>query len=106
MPISDFYFHTAMVSTYGGATPTGDAYADPVPVVGFLDDAQVLANAPGGGQQLVSKTIFYTDLSNADVLLTESLVVCNDRSMQVTQVRRCDGDTLLADVGHLEVDLT
>lgn len=97
--------HTASVQTYQGAGPTGDSYATSVDVTGFLDDGLVLV-ASATGQQLESKTVFYTDLANASLFSTESLVSCNGRNMQVTAVRRRDGGSLLAAVSHLEVDLT
>lgn len=103
--ITDLFMHVAVVSSYSGATPTGDGYGGAVPVRGFLDDGVVLAHE-AGGEQLQSKTVFYTDLDNAALFLPESLVVCNGRSMQVTAVRRRDGGGILGEVSHLEVDLT
>lgn len=94
----------ATVSTYTGSTPTGDGYSTPVTVQGFLDDGQVLA-AGRGGQQTESKTVFYTDIANAGLFTTESLVSCDGRNMQVVMVRRRDGGALLSPVSHCEVDL-
>lgn len=97
--------HTVSVETLTGATPTGDGYAAPVTVRGFLDDGLVVERSPGG-QQLVSKTVLYTDLANDDLLTVGSRVVVNDRTMHVAQTRRRSGGGLLAAVEHLEVDLS
>ena len=94
--------HTASVETFTGATPTGDGYAATVEVQGFLDDGTLLSRDPGG-EQIVAKSVFYTDLANVAVFAPESRVTCNGRQMQVTQVHRRDGGSILAPVSHLEV---
>jgi len=102
--ISAFFIHTATVETFTGAGPTGDTYAAPVDVKGFLDDGVVLVQS-GAGEQLVQKSIFYAALADADKFVPESRIAVNGRDAQVSAVRRRDGGTLgLPD--HIEVDLT
>ena len=102
--ISAFWVHTATVETFTGAGPTGDTYAAPVVVKGFLDDGVVLVQS-SVGEQLVQKSIFYAALADADKFVPESRVAVNGRDAQVSVTRRRDGGTLgLPD--HIEVDLT
>jgi len=99
-----FWIHTATVETFTGAGPTGDTYAAPVDVKGFLDDGVVLVQS-AAGEQLVQKSIFYAALADAAVFVPESRIAVNGRHAQVSTVRRRDGGTLgLPD--HCEVDLT
>lgn len=97
------WIHTAEVETYLGATPTGDGYAAPVAVPGFLDDGVVLGQSPGG-EQLSTKSVFFTDLDWAPVFVPQSKITVNGRVGQVGTVRRRDGGDILADASHLEVD--
>lgn len=97
------FMHAATVEKYLGSGPTGPSYAAPVTLSGLLDDG--LEQTPeAGGVQLVSKTTFYTDLANADVVPVNSRLTCNGRKMIVTQVRRRDGGWLLGAATHLEVE--
>lgn len=104
MTVRELFIHTATVSTFTGSGFSGDQYAAPVDVSGFLDDGLVLESTTAG-ERLVSKTMFYTGLENVAVMVPESLVTCNGRNMQVRSVRRRDGGSLLAPASHLEVDL-
>ena len=102
--LSVFWIHTATVETFTGAGPTGDTYAAPVAVKGFLDDGVVLVQS-SVGEQLVQKSIFYAALSDADKFVPESRISVNGRDAQVSTVRLRDGGTLgLPD--HCEVDLS
>lgn len=108
-----FMIHTASVETYQGAGPTGPVYAAPVDVPCLLEDGLVLAGGASGtggssasGQQWVNKTTLYTYLDKAAVLTVSSRLTCNGRSMIVTGMRRKDGGDILADVTHLEVDVS
>lgn len=111
--ISVFWIHTASVETFLGAGPTGDTYAPPVPVTGFLDDGLVLAQS-ASGEQLTEKATFFGPLSfvhdgvrlvSAEVFLPESRVTVNGRAAQVSTRRVRDGGPLgLPD--HIEVNLT
>ena len=102
--ISAFWIHTATVETFTGAGPTGDTYAAPVAVKGFLDDGIIRVQS-SAGEQLEQKSIFYAALTDAAKFVDESRVTVNGRACQVTGVRRRDGGSLgLPD--HVEVDLT
>jgi len=102
--LSAFWVHTATVETFTGAGPTGDTYAAPVDVKGFLDDGVVLVQS-SVGEQLVQKSIFYAALSDADKFVPESRVAVNGRDAQVSVTRRRDGGTLgLPD--HIEVEFS
>ena len=102
--LSAFWVHTATVETFTGAGPTGDTYAAPVVVKGFLDDGVVLVQS-SVGEQLVQKAIFFAALSDAGKFVPESKVTINGAETQVSTVRRRDGGSLgLPD--HIEVDLT
>lgn len=97
--------HSASVETLTGPSPTGDLFAAPVVVPGFLDDTQALAPAPGG-TQLVSQTKFYAAADRAALFTPGSRVACNGRVMHVSDVHRRDGSGVFAAVAHVEVDLT
>ena len=103
--LSSLYMHTVTVSTYLGSTFTGDSYAAPVDVAGFLDDGVIVQEASGAAQQL-AKTTFFTSIDNAALFAPESKVTANGHDMQVDQIRRRDGGGMLAPVTHLEVDLS
>ena len=99
------FIHTASVETLSGATPTGQEYAAPVDVAGFLDDANVLVASPGG-TQLVAKTTFYAAPEAAPLFEPGSRVTCNGRVMEVQSVKRRDASGPLAPAAHVEVDLS
>jgi len=111
--LSRLFVHTATVETFTGAGPTGDTYAAPVDVKGFLDDGVVLVRT-SAGEQLEQKTIFYAPPTftvgtvpyvSWDVFVDESRVTVNGRACQVTGRRSRDSGSLgLPD--HIEVDLT
>lgn len=94
--------HTVQVETYEGRLPTGESYADPVDVSCFLDDGLV-RTSDAGTVELVSKSRFYTYLSNADVCKVQSRVTVNGETAFITAVKRRDGGGLLDEVAHLEV---
>lgn len=98
-----FFTMTATVEPFLGAGPAGDEYGATVEVLGFLDDGVVLEQT-GRGEQLVSRTKFYCDLTHADKFPTESKVSVNGRDMQVSFVRRRDASGF-GGPSHLEVDL-
>lgn len=101
--IAAFFIHTATVETFLGAGPSGDMYAAPVDVKGFLDDGIVRVQS-SAGEQLEQKSVLYAALSDAAVFVNESRVTVNGRACQVTAVRRRDGGSLgLPD--HVEVEL-
>lgn len=98
------FMHEAVVEPFLGTTPTGKSYGPPVTLSGLLDDG-LMQTPTEGGYQLVSKTTFFTHLSNADSLPVGSRLTCNDRQMTVSGSRRRDGGWLLAGASHLEVDV-
>lgn len=102
--IAAFFVHTATVEEFLGAGPSGDLYAAPVTVMGFLDDGVVLVQS-ASGEQLVQKAVFFASLADADLFVPESQVTVNGKVAQVSSVRRRDGGPLgLPD--HVEVDFT
>ena len=101
--IKRFFVHTATVESFTGAGPTGDTYAAPVTLKGFLDDGVVLVRT-SAGEQLVQKTIWFGPLSDAAAFVPESRVTIDGRAAQVSAIRRRDGGSMhLPD--HIEVDL-
>ncbi len=104
MDVTQFFTMTASVETYLGAGPTGDLYAAPAVVKGFLDDGVVREVGPGGAEVLESRTKFYCALSDADKFTPESRVTVDGRPTQVNYVRRRDADGF-GGPSHTEVDL-
>lgn len=100
-----FFTTTATVEPYAGAGPTGDLYGAPQTVRGFLDDGLVLREQTERGEELVSRTKFYTDLGNAALFPNQSRVTVNGKVAQVTAARRRDASGF-GGPSHLEVDLT
>ena len=103
--IDAMFLHEVSVETLTGPTPTGQSFAAPVTIRGWLDDGLMVTSAPGG-EQFVSRTMLFTHLGNASLLTPGSRVTCNGQTMQVDAVRRRDGGGLLDSVAHLEVDLS
>lgn len=103
MSLAEFMnLHTVQVETYEGRTPTGESYADPVDVSCFLDDGLV-RTGESGAVEMVSKSRFYTALSNVDVCKVQSRVTANGETALITSAKRRDGGGLLDEVAHLEV---
>lgn len=100
-----FFTMTATVEPYLGAGPTGDLYGPPQPCQGFLDDGLMLREQSDRGEELVSRTKWYTDLSNVDLFPNQSRVTVNGKQAQVTAVRRRDASGY-GGPSHLEVDLS
>lgn len=103
--LTALFVHTASVETFLGSSATGDAYAAPVTVMGFLDDGIVRVQT-STSEELVQKAMFYAALSDAPTFTLQSRVTVNGRAAQVTAVRERSGATLLSAVEHIEVDLT
>lgn len=105
LSVQDLWLHTATVEPYLGAGSTGDTWGSPVTIPGLLDDTVVLQGA--AAQELTATgTSFYCDLVWEASFPVKSRVTVGGRVMRVQRVRRADGQTLLADVTHLAVDLT
>lgn len=103
--LAPFFGHTASVETFVGSGPNGDIYAAPVDVSGYLDDGLVRVQG-ATGEQLVQKSTFYADITDAATFTPESRVTVNGRACQVSAVRRRDAGGLFAAIAHVEVDLT
>lgn len=103
MSIQRFFTMPADVSTFQGAGAKGDVYSPTRTVYGFLDDG-VVREQTASGEELVARTKFFCDLSQADTFKPESLVVVNGRSLVVNYVRRRDASGF-GGPSHLEVDL-
>lgn len=103
--LDEFYVHTATVEKYLGRTGSGgESWVTGVDKAGFLDDERRLILS-ATGEQIVSSSVWYTDLADADLYVFKSKVTANGRTAQVLEVKRRDGGTLdLPD--HLEVSLT
>ena len=99
-----FFTMTASVEPYLGAGPSGDLYGAPVTIKGFLDDGLVLREQTERGEELVSRTKFYTALGNVGSLPNQSRVTVDGTVAQVTAVRRRDASGF-GGPSHLEVDL-
>lgn len=100
-----FLVHGAVVETYLGATPTGDGYAAPVTVAGFLDDGDVLVKT-ANGEERVQATRFYAPADKADLFKPESRVTVDGRVAQVSKVRLRVAGAMFDLVSHIEVELT
>lgn len=102
--IPTFLVHEASVETFTGSGPTGRIFAAAVTVRGFLDDGLVLKQS-SAGEQLVQKSIFYADISDAAKFTPDSRITVNGRVSKVAAVRRREAGPLFAAVQHVEVEL-
>lgn len=102
--IGAFWVHSASVETYQGTGAAGDTYGSPVSFACFIDDsAKLVRNRVG--DEVVSSTTIYADLSWAVSLIAESRVTANGRVAQVITADVHDSGPLgLPD--HVEVHLT
>ena len=103
MDLTQFFGQTATVETYLGAGPTGDLYAAPVTVMGFLDDG-VVREATDHGVQLVAQTKWYCALEDADTHTPGSRITVNGRVVYVAKMRRRDASSFDGP-SHTECDL-
>lgn len=75
--LEDFYVHTVTVETYLGTNGYGvDAFADPVSVTGFLNDARHLVRT-ATSEQVISESQFYTHPENGALFTAESRVTAD-----------------------------
>ena len=103
--LSTLFVHTATVETFLGSGPTGDVYAAPVDVQGYLDDGIVRVQG-STSEQLVQKATFYAAVADAPKFALESRVTVNGRACQVSALRVRDAGAQFGPVAHVEVDLT
>jgi hypothetical protein len=101
-----FKVHTVTVETYTGPTSTGDGYAAPVDVLGFLDEGLVRVKN-SQGEELVEQSRFYAEVADAAKFRPESKVTLPDgRVAQVDRARIRQAGGLFALVEHVEVILS
>jgi hypothetical protein len=100
----EFQTTTVAVQTFLGVGVGGlDIFADPADSACILEDSRKLVRAVNG-DQVVSETTLYTDLSEASKYITDSKVTLPTRTARVILVKpHAIGDP---DVDHLEVVLT
>jgi hypothetical protein len=98
-----FFTQSASVETFGGSGANGDIFAAAVVIAGHLDDGQQWETTETG-QQVVSRTKFYTRLAHADLFTPESRVTVNGRTATVVTARLRNADGY-GGPSHLEVDL-
>lgn len=99
-----FYVHTASVETFNGTGSYGEDFSPAETIKGLLDDTRQLV-VSASGEQVVSESTFYTDLSNATLFTVDSRVTVNGRSTRVLKAKRGDSGGMFATVEHLEVTL-
>lgn len=101
---SDFQTTTVSVETFRGVGAGGkELFADPADSVCVLDDSRKLVRG-ANGDEVVSESTLYTDLSEASKYAPDSKVTLPTRTARVLLAKRqVIGDL---DVDHLEVLLT
>jgi hypothetical protein len=100
-----FKVHTINVETFTGPTPTGDGYAAPVPVHGYLDEGLVRIR-DGNGEQLIEQSRFYAEVADVAKFTPESRVTLPDgRVSQVDRTRTREAGGAFVLVQHIEVVL-
>jgi hypothetical protein len=101
----DILTHTVTVETFTATTPTGNTYATPVVLTGFLERKRRLVLS-ATGEQVISESTFYTDPANAARLVTKSRVTVPGE--RPTIVIRCSTFTSNPDLDlpdHVEAAL-
>jgi len=89
--------HTIMVETFEGVGASGDAYAVPQYVAGFLEGKNVLVRDAAGNMVTAGST-FYTDSAYADLFTPDTRVTVDGRvSYVITQNRNDSGSLGLPD---------
>lgn len=100
-----FFVHTVDVETYLGEGGTGDIYADPPVTVACMIDDSTHFVRNSTGEEVVSNTIVYADVSEAPTFAVDSKVTVNGRVARVILQNAYDSGSLgLPD--HVEVHLT
>ena len=95
--LAGFWVHTIMVETFEGTGASGDVYAVPQYVAGFLEGKNVLVR-DAAGQQVVAGSTFYTDSAYADLFTPDTRVTVDGRvSYVITQNRNDSGSLNLPD---------
>lgn len=82
--LGDFWIHQVTVKTLQGTTGAGGkTYAAPQTVTGFLEGKRRLVRG-ADGNQVISESTFYSDVSNAALFPPGSLVTLTDRPLPTT----------------------
>jgi hypothetical protein len=97
--------HSVTVKTRTGSGAYGDVFANPVAVLGLMDDKRTLVRDINTGQQVVSSSTFYARVDQAAVFTPGSLVSYNGRETTVITVNVNDGGGLPTP-DHVAVSLT
>lgn len=81
--LDEFYVHTVTVETYQGTNGYGeDLFADPVTVVGFLDDSRRLVRTKDA-EQVISESQFYTRPESGPLFTASSIVTVDGVTSRV-----------------------
>ena len=100
---SEFWVHEVSVITLMGAGAWGNAYSDPVQVMGLVAEGNTLVRAADGAE-VVSSTRFTTDTVGPDLFSSGSQVTYRGKTMDVISVTVADSGPLdLPD--HITVNL-
>jgi hypothetical protein len=95
--LQGFWVHTIMVETFEGTGASGDVYAVPQYVAGFLEGKNVLVRDAAGNMVTAGST-FYTDSAYADLFTPDTRVTIDGRvSYVITQNRNDSGSLGLPD---------
>lgn len=98
-----FFAQAATVETWQGTGASGDVFAAPVTVSGFLDDGVQRVEGPGG-VQLVQQSKWYCRLSDAALFTPGTRITANGRVCYVIEARRRDASAFDGP-SHTECDL-
>lgn len=102
--LAGFWVHTATVETLLGAGAYGDQFAAPVTVPCFAEAARKVVRQTSG-EQVVSESTVYCDVSYAALFLTDSKVTVSGATARVIRTNTNDSAGLqLPD--HVVVNLT
>jgi len=95
--LGSFWVHTIMVETFEGVGASGDVYAVPQYVAGFLEGKNITVRDASGNMVTAGST-FYTDSAYADLFTPDTRVTVDGRvSYVITQNRNDSGSLGLPD---------
>lgn len=104
--IAHWFVHTVTVETFLGQGANGDLFAAPVKVVGWLSGSRKIVRGIDG-QQAISESAFYTNISNAALFTTDTRVTDSLGTVsRVIRVNVNDTGGLMQNVEHVAVALT
>ena len=91
--LAGFWVHTIMVETFEGTGASGDVYAVPQYVAGFLEGKNLMVRSAAGNEVLASSR-FFTDSTYADLFTPDSRVTIDGRVSYVISQNRNDSGAL------------